>query len=585
MVPEEKDGKKIKELLARRDPQSLIDILRRRILNACFGLSALIFFFGFGLTAEAATLHFSPSTGNFYTQNSFTVSVMVSTNQTMNGAEAEVRFPTDKLEVIGVSKRGSIFSLWVQEPSFNNLGPIGVVNFQGVKLNPGFTGNNGKILDISFRVKDTGLANIVFGSGAVLANDGRGSNIISSFGSGIYMLREGTAPAVPSGSTLPAPSVVVSSAQLPPRPTLRHFVQDRHGYDVFFNRSDDGPKWSNSSYAKLTWVPPGEAIGVVTLVDDKPDSDPGKVSEGMIDNKILPMMLAGKHYFHLRYLGANGALGPVLHYPLLIDTRAPKEFNIEFQGNETSARGIYATSNPRPLTAFFSDDELSGIDYYGVKMGDEEWVRADDLARDSPYPLPKGKPNKKFNLIVRAYDKAGNYTDATAQVVILPVARPLVNYYSRRILSPQEALVVEGSSGPAADIEIVLEKNQPVILTTKADDNGDWRLVWGGSLSAGMYAITVKQTIGNGAESLYTDPVYVRVSPPTWRFLWNFMNWLEEGNGYILLVVLLVMQALTYWNYRRLLALARQQMKDTRAVRHSRRVRPVTENFEEDVQS
>ena len=71
--------------------------------------------------AEAATLSFSPSFGSHASGNTFSVGVFVSSaDQAMNAASGAISFPADKLEVISLSKTGSIFTLWVQEPSFSN---------------------------------------------------------------------------------------------------------------------------------------------------------------------------------------------------------------------------------------------------------------------------------------------------------------------------------------------------------------------------------------------------------------------------------------------------------------------------------
>ncbi|MDP2703860.1 MAG: hypothetical protein Q8P01_01415, partial [bacterium] len=87
-----------------------------------------------------------------------------STDQAMNAVSGVVSFPWDKLEVVSISKQGSILSLWPAEPSFSNS--AGTVNFEGIALNPGYIGANGKILTITFRTRNTGQANLSFSSGS-----------------------------------------------------------------------------------------------------------------------------------------------------------------------------------------------------------------------------------------------------------------------------------------------------------------------------------------------------------------------------------------------------------------------------------
>ena len=66
----------------------------------------------------------------------------------MNAASGVISFPADKLEVVSLSKTGSVFTLWVQEPSFSNS--AGTINFEGIVLNPGFIGAAGKTPTIKF---------------------------------------------------------------------------------------------------------------------------------------------------------------------------------------------------------------------------------------------------------------------------------------------------------------------------------------------------------------------------------------------------------------------------------------------------
>src|SRR3989344_8514414 len=112
----------------------------KKIKNLLIGGALLFGIFGIlPLTAQAATLYFSSSSGTQAVGTTFSVGVYVSSaDQAMNAASGVISFPADKLAVESLSKSGSIFSLWVQEPSFSNS--AGAVNFEGIVLNPGFTG-------------------------------------------------------------------------------------------------------------------------------------------------------------------------------------------------------------------------------------------------------------------------------------------------------------------------------------------------------------------------------------------------------------------------------------------------------------
>src|SRR3989344_6834270 len=156
---------------------------------AKIGKIALIFLFFSVLpaVASAATLYFSPSSGSYAAGSVVTANIYVSSvDQAMNAASGVISFPSDKLEVTSLSKTGSIFSLWVQEPSFSSS--AGTVNFEGIALNPGFIGTSGKLITVNFRVKAAGVAALNFSSGSILANDGKGTNILEALGNASFQI-------------------------------------------------------------------------------------------------------------------------------------------------------------------------------------------------------------------------------------------------------------------------------------------------------------------------------------------------------------------------------------------------------------
>lgn len=137
--------------------------------------------------ASAANLYFYPNSGNFYQNENFSVSVFVNADQPINAVKGVVIFPTNHLDVISVNKN-SILDLWIQAPSFSNAGDVGNVSFEGVVLNPGFSGASGKVLEIIFRPKKTGNASLNFSEFVILANDGIGTNVSASGGSASLLI-------------------------------------------------------------------------------------------------------------------------------------------------------------------------------------------------------------------------------------------------------------------------------------------------------------------------------------------------------------------------------------------------------------
>lgn len=135
--------------------------------------------------AHAASLSIAPSVKDVTVGQIFTLSVDVSSpDAAMNAASGDVSFPSDKIQVLSVSKADSVMSLWIRDPSFSNSVDGGDVHFEGVVLNPGFIGADGNLITITFEAIAAGDAPISFSSGAVLANDGNGTNILKNMDSG-----------------------------------------------------------------------------------------------------------------------------------------------------------------------------------------------------------------------------------------------------------------------------------------------------------------------------------------------------------------------------------------------------------------
>ncbi len=132
-----------------------------------------------------ATLFISPSSGAYKVGELFSVLVNVNSgDQAINAASGQINFDNAKLEVTELGYTRSIFTIWTEEPAFSNA--AGTVRFSGGVPSPGFTGASGAILRINFKTKASGQASVILGSGAVLANDGKGTNILDSLKGALF---------------------------------------------------------------------------------------------------------------------------------------------------------------------------------------------------------------------------------------------------------------------------------------------------------------------------------------------------------------------------------------------------------------
>ena len=366
----------------------------------------------------AADLYFSPATGSYNIGQTFPVDVYVSsTDQAINAVSGVISFPSDKLKVTFLSKEDSILNLWVLEPAFSNN--TGTITFEGIILNPGFTGSAGKIININFEAKGVGGAPLTFSSSSALANDGKGTNILVNIGSGNYALQsEITVPLVGDIPLKDTPiGLIVSSPTHP-----------------------DSEKWYSSNNPEFIWEVPENITGVKLLVDHNPVAVPIIPYSEPISEKQLEDLTDGIWYFHIQLQNSFG-WGEISHYKFQIDTIDPLLFKIEVkEGKETT--------NSQPTLIFGTTDEISGIDYYEVKIDQESPIKI----KEKEYKIPAQGLGTHL-VIVKAVDRAGNNTLAITEINILPIGTIITDYLQTLFSYPNHSL--KGTTTSSTLIEIV----------------------------------------------------------------------------------------------------------------------------------
>jgi len=457
----------------------------------------ILFFFLIGLaplSVSAATLSFSQPAESYSVGSTFSMSVYAgSSDQAMNAASGVISFPWDKLEVVSLSKTGSIFSLWVQEPSFSNS--AGTVSFEGIVLNPGYTGASGKILTITFRTKTAGTANLSFSSGSVLANDGTGTNILT-----------GSRVALINISAKPSPTIS------PEEPNTETISEDNAPI-ITSTTHPDQTKWYADSSPEFLWTLPLGTLEVRTLIGTSPSSVPTIRYAPPIGNKKVDALPDGVYYFHLQIRTAAGWSG-VAHYRVNIDTKPPKPFSITFPHG---TKGI----EPRPIVLFNTTDGQSGVSHYDIKVGDGEPERIAPVAVSNSYSLPAQYPGK-HTVIVTAVDRAGNTTSASADFTIEAIEAPIITSYPEEIESG-DLIKIRGTTYPNSDVTILIKQEEKVISEemSRSNSSGDFTLIITKRIDPGVYTFTARVTDGRGAKSNETAPLTIIVNS---KFLNDFIN-------------------------------------------------------------
>lgn len=448
----------------------------------------IIFSFAFlalaPFSAHAASLNFSPPSGSYGVGSTFSVNVNVeSSDQAMNAASGVVSFPWDKLEVVSVSKQGSIFSLWPAEPSFSNS--QGTVSFEGIVLNPGYTGVNGKILTITFRARSAGQANLSFSSGSVLANDGTGTNILNGLRVAVFTLTS-------AGETSPAPQT-----ETPPAATgnVLGIVSATH---------PDQTKWYANNTPEFSWELPPGTLEVRTIIGKSSTSNPSVSYLPPISKKKVDELPDGIYYFSLQVRTASG-WSPVSRYRVNIDTTPPKPFSIVFpHGNKGW--------EPQPVVFFNTADNESGISHYDIKVGsDAKLIKTAPVTVSNPYVLPLQVPGA-YTLFVTAIDNAGNIRNSSEEFTIVGIDVPVVTYYPET-MDEGDILKIRGTTYLNSDVHIFVREGDTLITEeySRSNSTGDFVVVVTKELDSGVYTFTARIKDARGAQSDETSPLTVSV--------------------------------------------------------------------------
>ena len=336
-----------------------------------------------GASAAGATLSISPASGEFIVGKTVTIIVYLHTGGNLvNAAEGSLNFPPEFLQASSVSKTESLFSIWPVEPTFDNV--HGTISFSGGTPTP-FSGSLARVFSVIFSIKKAGEGTLSFSGGRILVADGAGTDIFSS--------SQGASWKFMRAETLP------ETRRPPSAPT------------IFSSTHPDSNTWYATNTATLSWPVARDITGVRLLVDKTPDALPTVSYAPPIVEKTVENLEDGVWYSHVRLRNAEG-WGEVAHFRIKIDTEPPESFSVTFpEGKETT--------NPQPVVHFDTVDMMSGIDYYVLKIGDGDFFTVADPVKHNPYKLPIQVPGTR-TLLVRAFDKAGNYTDAADWFIVLP---------------------------------------------------------------------------------------------------------------------------------------------------------------------
>lgn len=354
--------------------------MRKFNLNLAFTVF-LFLTLPFFAKASGASLYLSPGAGSFFVGSIFDVSIFVNTGgEDVNAVEVNLEFDPLKLQVASPSTGKSFIEVWVSQPTYSNR--KGKMSFMGGIPSPGINTSSGLVSTVTLRAIAPGETTInFFSSSKVLLNDSEGTNVLNSMGRGVFDI------------LIPPPE----------------------GPEVFSSTHPDKNKWYKNNNPTLSWEKEEGTTDFSYSIDQDftfvPDNEP----EGERTSISFNNMESGMWYFHIK-ARKEGIWGGTTHYPVNIDIAPPASFSLKIEPSEK-------TLQKQPLVFFMTTDSLSGVDYYQIKYIDITQERGEEqesgffVEANSPHKFPLMKEGR-YLIVVRAYDKAGNYKEATTRIQI-----------------------------------------------------------------------------------------------------------------------------------------------------------------------
>lgn len=355
--------------------------------------------------AKAASVSLHPSAGTFSVGSTFDVSLFLNTEgEYINALEIFLQFSPDKFQLVSPTTGSSIIEIWTSQPNYNN--ETGMIELRG-GIPRGINVSEGLITTLKFRGKSTGSAVVKFSDRSrVFLNDGKGTDVLSLAQGGVYTV------------ALPPPAGPIVASQT-------------HA---------DQSKWYPAPTLTLTWAGESDADGYSYVLNSVPLEVPDDTSEGRRNSVAYRNLADGSYFFHIKALKA-GVWGGVTHFAVQVDAAPPAQFPIEII---PAAK----TTQQQPIIKFLTTDASSGIDHYELKIvslnqpaSDEERAGSSTqlfIEVESPYAVPR-LVRGSYDVIIRAYDNAGNFLDVVKR---LGIVAPMFQFVSEKGLVIREVIVI-----------------------------------------------------------------------------------------------------------------------------------------------
>lgn len=375
---------------------------------------------GHPLFVHAAELQFAPREGTFSSTNEFSVKVVIDPQDaTINAVDGTVKFDASTLSVSNITRDGSVLSLWTADPTFSNS--EGTVTFSGGSPKP--ISSQGTVLTIIFKPKKVGAASVSFSKGAVLAADGKGTDVYTGGQEGAYTISVGNKPAPAPEPTSGGDEGDVGIKDPPP--------------DVTSPTHDKPENWYSTTTAIFLWKMDSDISAGRFSFSDKADAKATEALKPSEASKVFTDVKDGVWYFALELRSAFG-WSETARKQIQIDSVPPEDFEVSV-----------VEDGEKPMFKFETTDALSGVDRYELRIGDTVAVtiKLKDIV-NGQYPVPAQEGGSAF-VTIKAYDKANNVREVQRDLTLPKVEKA-------KAKGEEEAVVAPASPWTAERILVIL---------------------------------------------------------------------------------------------------------------------------------
>lgn len=454
--------------------------------------------------AAGSAFYFSPSSSSAALGGTFDVSVRLdSGGQFVNATEGTVLYDKELLQATNVSSANSILSMWYTKPAFDNS--AGSVVWGGGLPNPGYKGASGNLFTITFKPLKVGSARLFFSSGAALANDGLGTNVLSSMGSANFTISPKLETSEPSSQ----PDSTVGSDSQPELDTMNPL-------SIRSARYPDQTIWYRGHEADFSWEAASDT-SVKIGFDNSINGEAVTRLENGATSTTIKDIKDGVWYFHLSLQEKGGSWTPASTFRIQIDNAPPEALDITEKFSQEDWPSLFLKAA----------DKSSGILRYEINVSSLEEQAHVIEGAEGEIKIKDVNPGEHIAMI-KVVDKAGNEYYTAVKFDIKPIERPIIKNYLE-IVKTTDSMFMSGTSLPGARISIYLQKDNIIqSRQAQADASGNWHYISEDKLAPGRYLAWAEALNQNGLKSEPTEKISFLVSPPAYvaigQFVTNYLS-------------------------------------------------------------